>query len=194
MKKNVVISILFFILGSFINFYSVTDSKNQDKKENEHVEVFFDKEENEKKLMNKETDPVYEYTSILEIPKISLKKGMVDKNSVYNNVDTNITILKESSMPNEDNHTFILAAHSGNANVSYFKNLNKILVNDIIYVYYKNIKYTYKVNNIYEQEKGLLTIKNNSSENNLIVLTTCKPITDDKQYTVVAHLINKSSY
>ena len=62
---------------------------------------------------------------ILDIPKIDLKKGIYSKESFKNNVDQNVTILNESLLPSEG--TVILAAHSGNSSVSFFRNLKFIM-------------------------------------------------------------------
>lgn len=190
MKKSVSISILLFILGLFININDYLNSKQIEKEEKQQINTFFEKEIHgiePKEITNK----TYDYIAVLEIPSINLKKGLVSPYSIYNNVNENITIL--SDMPDKAN-IFLLAAHSGTANISYFKHLNSLEINDYIYVYYKNTKYIYKVNNYYEEEKPNITIKNKSEIENLIVLTTCKPITNDKQLTYVAHLEGTSSY
>ena len=41
----------------------------------------------------------YNYIGILEIPKINLKRGFLDLNSKYNNVNYNITVIKGSTFP-----------------------------------------------------------------------------------------------
>ena len=193
MKKSIVISIIFLILGISIGIYNAVDKFYKQKEEETKIISFFNSEINgiEPKELNKKNK--YNYIAVLEIPSIDLKKGLVSKTDISNNVNENITILPESVMPDEEGY-FILAAHSGTADISYFKNLNKLSLNDYIYVYYKNTKYIYKVNNFYEEEKGIITINNNSDKDKAIVLTTCKPITDDKQITYVAHLEGKSSY
>ena len=56
----------------------------------------------------------YDYIAVLKIPKINLERGLVDRNSYSNNVNYNIQILSNSSMPDEKNGNVILAAHSGN--------------------------------------------------------------------------------
>ena len=63
------------------------------------------------------------YIGYLEIPRISLRYGFVAKDSYYNHVDRNIQIIKESDFPDVENGNLIIAGHSGNAKISYFKNL-----------------------------------------------------------------------
>lgn len=108
---------------------------------------------------------------ILEIPKINLKRSLYDISSELNNVDKNVTIIKEDISSNE-NGTIILAAHSGNNYNSYFDNLDKLKKNDIIYLKYKNKNYQYIVTNIYEEKQnGYISIKKKNI--NQLFLTTC---------------------
>ena len=81
-------------------------------------------------------DQKYNYIGILEIPKINLKSGFLDLNSRYNNVDYNITVIKGSTFPNEENNNLILAAHSGACKICYFNKLYKLSLDDIAYVNY----------------------------------------------------------
>ena len=66
-----------------------------------------------------------DYIAVLKIPSIGLEKGLVAKDSYYNNVNRNIKILDESDMPDQENGNVILAAHSGNGRTAFFK----ILIN-----------------------------------------------------------------
>ena len=134
-----------------------------------------------------------DYIAVLEIPKIKLKRGIVDKNSSYNNVNRNIYTLKETTMPDEeDNSHIMLASHSGNSYISYFKNLNKLNLNDEVYFFYKNNKYVYKVIKKYEVEKtGTVKLsKKNSSD---ITLITCVSGTNN-QIVLVANLESIENY
>ena len=65
-------------------------------------------EENKNQTQNNE----YSFLGVLEIPKINLKRGFLDINSKYNNVDYNITIINGSTYPDEVNNNLILAANS----------------------------------------------------------------------------------
>jgi len=128
------------------------------------------------------------YIGYLKIPKINLEHGLVDKNSNLNYVDINIQIIKQSDMPNVERGNLILAAHSGNSNVSYFKDLNKITYSDFVYVSYNNKLYTYKVVNYYTVEKtGVVSIVRNNLITTL-TLITCVENTN-KQLVVICELI-----
>lgn len=127
------------------------------------------------------------YIANIKIPKINLNRGLVDKNSSLNIVDKNIQILKESSMPDSINGNLILAAHSGNSNVSYFKDLGKLIIGDNVYIQYSNQKYEYRVVNYYIVEKtGLIDIVRNINQTTL-TLITCVENTN-KQLIVICEL------
>lgn len=136
----------------------------------------------------------YYYIGYLEIPKISFKKGFVDINSQDNVVSKNITIISGSKYPNINKGNFIIAGHSGTGVHSYFKNLYKLSVNDKAYVYYKDVKYTYKIVKIYKQPKnGSIAIYRDYNKTTLTLVTCTK---DDKttQTIYIAELVNKGSY
>ena len=135
----------------------------------------------------KELD-VYDYIGVIEIPILDLKRGFVEKESQYNDVKYNVEVLDESDMPDVENGNLILAAHSGNTAVSYFKDLNKLSLNDEVYIYYNNHKYIYKVMNKYQIEKtGFANIvrKNKST----LTLITCISRTN-YQLVVICELEN----
>jgi len=205
-SKHLLILIgVFFIIGAIsivsFKYYNLYKTKQQ---ETENIEIFFEEERINEKVEDSSEQVIEEkqeevkketinYIAVIEIPKISLKRGLVDKNSWRNNVNQNIQILKESNMPNEDKGNFILAAHSGSSNVSYFKNLHKLVNDDLVYVYYDNVVYTYKIVNKYEIEKtGQAVIKRNMQKQTLTMITCISGT--EKQMVVIAELISKESY
>lgn len=132
----------------------------------------------------------YNFIGILEIPKINLKRGFLDINSKYNNVDYNITIIKNSTFPDQENNNLILAAHSGVCKICFFNQLYKLSINDDAYVYYKNIKYYYNIVNIYEVEKdGTVAIYRDYSKN-CLTLITCTRGSNTKQTVYILEQIN----
>lgn len=139
-----------------------------------NVEVDVEMNEIEQVQETKKEEPTEDYIAVLEIPKINLKRGIYAQKSKLNNVNKNVYLLKESDMPNIANGNFILAGHSGNAYFSYFKNLIKLKINDVAYVYYKGGRYKYKLVNSYEIVKtGTANIYRNINKTNL-TLITCK--------------------
>lgn len=168
--------------------------------ENEAIEEFYKQEtkvefdstkvENNstKTETKKEESNLYEYIAILRIPKINLKRGLVDKNSKYNDIKYNIMIHKSSDSPSEEGGNLILLAHSGNSNISFFKYLYKMKLDDIIYLDYNNNTYKYKLINIYDIEKnGKAPIRKNTTKSS-ITLITCRNNTN-KQIVLIGELI-----
>ena len=100
----------------------------------ESIEETKEEESNNKRSIN--------YTAILEIPSIDLKQGVVDSTKNFSSINYAISVDKNSNYPNELGN-FILYAHSGNSYISYFRKLNRVNINDDIYVYYQGIKYHY---------------------------------------------------
>lgn len=128
------------------------------------------------------------YIGSIEIPKINLNKGFTELGSPYNTVNKNVEVVKNSSYPDVKNGNFILAAHSGNSYLAYFRNLYQLNLGDYAYVNYKNHKYTYKIVNIYEQEKtGKIAIYRNLNKNTL-TLVTCTKDSRTKQTIYILEL------
>lgn len=123
---------------------------------------------------------------ILEIPKINLHQEFYPNDKEKNNVDRGIQVIEKSIMPNKKGN-LILAAHSGSSDIAYFKNLDKLNINDKTYIYYQNKKYKYIITNIYDVEKtGYVDIKRNKDKQTL-TLITCKKNTN-KQTIYIGYL------
>lgn len=134
------------------------------------------------------------YFMVIEIPKISLKKGLCKIGESCNKVSKNIEILKESDMPDIERGNLILASHNGNSNVSFFDKLNCLKVNDTIYIFYKNIKYEYKLNTQYEIDKVGTAVIHRDGDKNTLILITCKKHSRTKQIVYVAYLVRSEKY
>ena len=105
----------------------------------------------------------------VQIPKINLNKNLYKIGSKLNNVEENVTIL-ESDLPS----IIVLAAHSGTGKNAFFKDLNKLNINDTINLTYTNANYTYNVINIFEQDRLFLTTCSYNKNKQLII--ECKKI------------------
>lgn len=128
----------------------------------------------------------------LKIDKINLSQPLYKKDSIHNNVEENITILKESIMPTEKESIVFLAAHSGTGRVAYFEKLNNINIGDKIELDYKGKIYIYNVINIWEEPKnGYIHI--NKHSNNQLILTTCSPENSNKQLVINSIEENKNT-
>lgn len=181
------------IISKFLyNYFQIQNEKDL-------IDKFYDEEKIKKKVVEEESTSNNEqkknvttdneYIGILKIPKIGLEKGLVSKNSYYNNVNRNIFILNESDMPDKKNGNVILAGHSGNSRISFFKNLYKLGINDYVSIFYNGNEYKYKVVNLYEIEKtGKANIVRNV-EKNTLTLITCKQNTN-KQIVYICELID----
>lgn len=194
-KKLYITGFLIILTSIGIGSIPFFIEKNETIKEEEKIEEFFETKVVEKdnqeevKIVNNNN-----YNMVIEIPKINLNKGLYDINSKYNNVAYNIEILKEADMPNITNGNLILASHNGNSSVSYFDKLSNLELKDNVHIYYKNIKYIYKITDFYEVNKtGNIEIKRKQEET-VIVLITCMKNTNDKQIVYIGSLINKESY
>jgi LPXTG-site transpeptidase (sortase) family protein len=199
MKRNkswlIIIGSFLILGGAGLIGYDYYSNKLMDNEENKAIEEFYQVEEVEEIIEEPKQEEVKEekqeekinYIAILKIPKIKLVRGLVDRNSYLNNVKYNVEILKDSASPEEQNGNVILAAHSGNARISYFRNLDKLVLGDDISLEYKSKIYKYKIVDIYLIDKtGTAEIIRNKNKNTL-TLITCKHNTN-KQIIIIAEL------
>lgn len=210
-KQIIIFGIIFILFGVYILSYNYLKSKKDKVFETINFELLLRNEDDDNNIVNNidnldehngdnlESDIVmeenntnlYYYIGTLEIPKINFKRGFLDIDSKDNYVDKNIQVIKTSNYPDVENGNFIIAGHSGNSYISFFNQLYKLVIGDIAYVYYNNIKYTYKIVNIYTQPKtGVIGIYRNTNKTTLTLITCTK---NDKttQTIYIAELINK---
>ena len=187
--------LLLFLGISAITYY-VASNKNLDNQEQNALKDFYIKEqeiiEDDKKDEEPKNEEVkehkkIEYIAVLKIPKINLERGLVDPSSYLNNIDYNVQILKNSAMPDQRFGNVMLAAHSGNARISYFRHLDKLNIDDDVIINYNGKTYNYKVVNIYDIEKtGKAQIIRNKNASTL-TLVTCRHNTN-RQIVVICEL------
>lgn len=198
-----------FLIGSFMyigriayNYYielrdynKAQEFLNIGKEEIEEIKVDIDEEEiKEQPKQEEKKTSNYNYIGVLEIPKINIKRGFLNIKDKGNNVNKNLQVIKGSDMPNVKNGNLIIAAHSGNSYISYFKNLHKLSSDDVAYVYFNNIKYTYKVAGKYDAEKnGKVTIHRDNKKNTL-TLITCSQTDKTKQIVYILELESEENY
>ena len=117
-------------------------------------------------------------------------KGFLDLRSSENDVEKNILVVKGSTYPDVEKGNLILAGHSGTGWKAFFNDLYKLNVNDELYVDYKNKKYTYKITNIYKQEKvGTVAIYRNYDKTTL-TLITCTNFDSKTQTIYISELVS----
>lgn len=198
-----------FLIGSFMyigriayNYYvelrdynKAQEFLNIGKEEVEEIKVDIDEEEiKEQPKQEEKKTSNYNYIGVLEIPKINIKRGFLNIKDKGNNVNKNLQVIKGSDLPNVKNGNLIIAAHSGNSYISYFKNLHKLSNDDVAYVYFNNIKYTYKVAGKYDAEKnGKVTIHRDNKKNTL-TLITCSQTDKTKQIVYILELESEENY
>ncbi len=129
------------------------------------------------------------YYGVLEIPRISLKRGFYNLDSKYNNIEYNVAMVEGSTMPDVINGNLILMAHSGTAYIAYFEYLYMLSIGDYAYVTYNGVKYKYRFVNSYQVEKnGNVEIIRNYDKTTL-TLITCTNDNDSSQTVYIAELV-----
>jgi LPXTG-site transpeptidase (sortase) family protein len=148
--------------------------------------------ENNSSTTNTEKNEVINYDKyygVLEIPRISLKRGFYNLDSKYNNIEYNVTMVYGSTMPDVSNGNLILMAHSGTAYIAYFEYLYRLNINDLAYITYKGKKYKYKLVNTYNVPKtGSVEIIRNYDKTTL-TLITCTNNDDSSQSIYIFELV-----
>lgn len=184
LKRDVVFSEMNLTLSNISGEYINTEEL--DNQIEEEIE-----EENNEEVVVSDTNYTYEeYLGVVDIPKIGLYKGFYNKNSSLNNVKFNLYVLPESNYPDTQNGNLMIAGHSGNYNNSYFTNLHQLVIGDNVIIHYNNLKYTYKIVNIYYEEKdGDVRIFRNK-EKTTLTLITCTKDDNTKQTIYIAELSN----
>lgn len=183
MKKSIfTITALLCLLVSLVIifhfFYTRNIDTNYYREDKKLVEEFMDDFDESIEIKEPETTQAVADSKtkviplgILEIDSINLSVGFYSPNSWRNNVKYGLQILETSTMPNKKGQ-LIIASHTGNSSVSYFRNLKKLKEGQIAKIYYLNKIYYYEYMKIDIQEKnGHLKIEKNSDYP--LVLITC---------------------
>ena len=130
------------------------------------------------------------YVGVLEIPKISLKRGFYNTDSKYNNIEQNVSMISGSSMPDVPNGNLMLMAHSGDAYISFFAYLYRLKIGDTAYITYQGKRYKYQIVNIYTVPKtGKVAIYRDYNKTTL-TLITCTKNDDTTQTVYIAELVS----
>lgn len=197
------IGLFLFVCGAFMLIYNYSINSRLNEENDLKIEEFLENDTNEEIEIQEEdtqeettTSNVssYNYIAILEIPSINLKRGLVDPSSRYNNVNYNIQIIDKSTMPDVVNGNLVLASHNGASYISFFRNLDKLNINDKIYVYYGGYKYTYSLCKTYDTPKdGNIEVYRDNSKTT-ITLITCKKNSKDTQVVYIGYLDSKELY
>lgn len=154
-----------------------------------YFQIYIDKTKNTKAIeayltnkIDNTYDEKYRYNALIEIPSINLKRGVLDINNPYNKAKYNIELVKE------DSNTIVLAAHNGEYYNSYFGNLSKLELGDIIKYYEDGNIYEYIYSDSYEIKKDGYADLYYKTDKKSIILITCKDNTDDAQVVHIGYL------
>lgn len=193
----IIIGISLFV---FYFVYNVSLNKKYEDDMNDYIDEtsqIVDKEEEsiieEPQEEKKETTSSITYTAVLEIPKINLKRGVVNNTKNFRSINYAISVDNSSKYPNE-NGNFILYSHSGNSSIAFFNKLYKVDKDDDIYVYYNGIKYHYKVVKKYDIEKTGKAKVISSKSDKYITLITCNQSRNGYQIVIEGKIMDEENY
>ena len=128
------------------------------------------------------------YNDVIIIPKINLKQSIVKALDNFSNLDNNLVYYKHINT----NDKIIIFGHSGVGYGTYFNRLDELNLNDILYLYKDNIKYTYQVIKSYKIKETKVDILNEEKNSKKILLITCDKNNNKKR--LVIELLQKGSY
>ncbi len=160
-----------------LKLYALNEKTPEHTTNYEDIDVIVDVEDvvSEESNTNHDTAPHKEYIATLQIPAISLQLGLVSPDSPYNNVNSNITIIQPSSMPDVERGNLIVAGHSGTGYLAFFRNLYKLEVGAEATIVYQKQTYHYHLANIYTAEKnGFVSIRRDTNKKTLTLITCTK--------------------
>ena len=126
------------------------------------------------------------FLGVLEIPRINLRRGFFNVDSPHNTVERNIQKIHGSRMPTVERGNLILAAHSGDAHISFFRFLHRLRIGDRAYITYNGQRFAYVIVDIYEVPKtGTVEIRRNHDAT-VLTLITC---TENSDYLQTVYIL-----
>ena len=194
--KILIIVAILMIAFYFVYLFATREKANQQIDDYiEDTSIIEEDEEVEEPEIVEEEKPKRQinYTAVLEIPSINLKEGVVNNTKNFNSINYAVSVDNISQYPDE-NGNFILYAHSGSSSIAFFRNLNKININDKVYVYYDGIKYEYEIFDKYDIEKtGEASVLVTNTER-YITLITCNQSHKGYQVVLIGKQTNQIKY
>lgn len=181
-KSIVLLSIVLILLSTTyftIKIYKYYEDYQNNK---ESVNAYIN---NEIEIIKEEK---YQYSRVLEIPALNIKRGILDINNEYNDAKYNIELIKE------DENMIILAAHNGKRPNSYFGTLNNIELGDKIKYYKDNIVYEYIYSDSYDIKKNGYADIYSKRDQKSIVLITCKDNDEEAQTVYIGYLKETNTF
>ncbi len=193
----ILVGIMFLSYGKFMNLreevyeevkLSLIDNGEEEVVNNEVAETPIANNVQNASVNEKKRTYNYNYIGYLEVPRVGLKRGFLNKDDKYNNIQYNIMISPSSNMPDEERGNVILIAHSGDSYISYFAYLYKLKLGDKAYITYNGKRYAYSLVKIEEEPKtGTIAIHRPDYNTKSLTLITC---TKDNDYTQTVYIFN----
>ena len=171
--------------------------------EPEKKELVFDRASNDTVDIvdeNEDEDEKYQYfekDNSIEIPKISIDAPLIfvesgDQKEIERVLNLGTVHFPESALPGKKGQTIILghSAPPGWPKIRYdwvFSDLNELIQEDEIYIYFNNYKFVYSVTNKYFLDRGEELPQFLTNSKNVLVLISCWPPGKDyRRIAVVA--------
>lgn len=193
----ILVGIMFLSYGKFMNLreevyeevkLSLIDNGEEEVVNNEVAETPIANNVQNASVNEKKRTYNYNYIGYLEVPRVGLKRGFLNKDDKYNNIQYNVMISPSSNMPDEERGNVILIAHSGDSYISYFAYLYKLKLGDKAYITYNGKRYAYSLVKIEEEPKtGTIAIHRPDYNTKSLTLITC---TKDNDYTQTVYIFN----
>lgn len=195
---------IFILVGAMVLVFYYVYNKSLEYKNNDDIKNYIEETSvideideptnSEQELSNiQNTNSNIAYTAVLEIPKLNLKRGVVDSTKNFKSINYAISVDNNSKYPNEKGN-FILYSHSGNSSIAFFNRLYKLEINDDVYVYFNGIKYHYNIINIHDIEKTGKAKVINLKDDKYITLITCNQNKKGYQIVIEGKLIDEVNY
>ena len=114
-KKNKyrLIGILFVVIGIIVGIIPIFLKSKEQKEMNAQIDSFLESPSSPSRTSDVVLSPPIEeeetFLMVLEIPKVNLRRGIYSKDSKWNSIEYNVTILEESNFPDEEYGNIILA-------------------------------------------------------------------------------------
>lgn len=128
---------------------------------------------NNKKIItsyfNNDTSFNYKSDFIIEIPKINLNTYIKKADDDFKNLNKSLVYYKYNNYKEK----IIVFGHSGVGYGVYFNRLDELVLKDLVYLYYDNLKISYIVIKKYSIKKTEIDILNNDRKG-ILLLVTCK--------------------
>lgn len=159
MRRDLLYSFILFVTFSFLCFISYSPNVIGKSIYTGLSNIYFDKD----------VKTSYINPHII-IPSINLDQDVVVGDRWMESINKNISFYYNTGTP-DSNKLIVLMAHSGNGKHSYFTNIDKLNKNDVIYLFYKNVKYKYIVSKSYLISGNDMSVLNEEKQKGLLLIT-----------------------